>query len=172
MQQRAVIAAAVINHPRLLIADEPTTALDTVTKAGILALLQQLCRVAGTAVLLITHDLNEAGVLADRIAVLYAGRLVEVGATAEILHRPAHPYTRALLAAHPSRAATPRAPLPLLGPPSVAEEFVARCAFGECCAWRIAECDRAVPEFVRLATTGPAQHNARCLRAGDVQVSP
>jgi oligopeptide/dipeptide ABC transporter ATP-binding protein len=167
MRQRALIAAALVNHPRLLIADEPTTALDTVTQAAILTLIRDLCSQAHAAVLLITHDLDVAGAIADRIAVLYAGRLVEIGEAGRVLRSPAHPYTRALLAAHPARAVAPRAPLPVVGVPASAASFTSGCAFAGRCSWQIADCERAVPELVKLA----AAHSARCLRTREVEAS-
>ncbi len=103
MRQRIVIAAALANDPRLLIADEPTTALDVTIQAQVLGLIDRLRRDHGTTVLLITHDLGVVASVCDRVGVMYAGRLLEVGTTAELFARPTHPYTRALLAASPGR---------------------------------------------------------------------
>ena len=103
MRQRIVIAAALANNPRLLIADEPTTALDVTLQAQVLALINRLRTDHGTTVLLITHDLGVVASVCDRVGVMYGGRLLEVGTTTELFARPQHPYTRALLAASPGR---------------------------------------------------------------------
>jgi len=105
MRQRVAIALALAARPRLLFADEPTTALDVTVQAGILALLAGLCREFGMALLLVTHDLGVVAALADRIAVMQAGRLVETAPATEFLRGPRHPYSAALLAAVPTLAA-------------------------------------------------------------------
>jgi oligopeptide transport system ATP-binding protein len=102
MRQRAAIAVALACSPRLLVADEPTTALDVTVQAGILRLLDRLRREEGVGILLITHDLGVMSALTDRLAVMYAGRVVETGPTAELLAAPRHPYTRGLLDSLPS----------------------------------------------------------------------
>jgi len=102
MRQRVVIALALSADPELIIADEPTTALDVSVQAQVLELLKKLCREHGASVILITHDMGVIAETTDRVAVLYAGRLAEIGATAEVLHRPQHPYTRGLIASTPS----------------------------------------------------------------------
>src|SRR5258706_13779496 len=99
MRQRVGIAVALAAEPRLLVADEPTTALDVTVQAGILRLLDRLCRERGMAVIVITHDLGGMSATASRLAVMYSGRLAEAGPTSELLTRPRHPYTRGLL--HP-----------------------------------------------------------------------
>lgn len=104
MRQRIVIAAALANRPGLLIADEPTTALDVTVQAQVLKLIDRLRRENGMTVLLITHDLGVVSQVCDRVAVMYGGRLLEVATTADLFARPAHPYTRALLAADPGSA--------------------------------------------------------------------
>ena len=104
MRQRIVIAAALANGPHLLIADEPTTALDVTVQAQVLNLIQRLRNDHGTAVLLITHDLGVVGQICDRVGVMYRGRLLEVAQTADLFLRPEHSYTRALLAANPAMA--------------------------------------------------------------------
>lgn len=101
MRQRIVIAAALANDPQLLIADEPTTALDVTLQAQVLQLIDTLRRQHGTTVLLITHDLGVVAQICDRVGVMHGGRLLETGATGQLLARPSHPYTRALLAANP-----------------------------------------------------------------------
>ena len=101
MRQRAMIARALICGPSLLIADEPTTALDVTIQAQILDLLRSLQREFGMAILFITHDLGIVAQMADRVAIMYSGRIVESGPVRDIFRRPAHPYTRALLEAVP-----------------------------------------------------------------------
>ena len=103
MRQRVAIAIALLNRPRLIIADEPTTALDVTIQAQILHEVQRLCRETGTALIWITHDLAVVSGLADRISVMYAGRVVESGAASEVILRPGHPYTRGLIGSIPTR---------------------------------------------------------------------
>ncbi|SED67658.1 peptide/nickel transport system ATP-binding protein [Rhizobiales bacterium GAS188] len=102
MRQRVVIALALAARPRLIIADEPTTALDVSIQAQITTLLKRLCREQGVAVMLVTHDMGVIAETADRVAVMYAGRLVEIGRVEEVLRRPLHPYTAGLMASIPS----------------------------------------------------------------------
>jgi oligopeptide/dipeptide ABC transporter ATP-binding protein len=111
MKQRVMLAMALACRPKLLIADEPTTALDVTIQAEILELLRELSRELGMALLLITHDLGVVNELADRVAVMYAGRIVEEGPRAELLAVPRHPYTQGLLRAIPGRAHAPRSRL-------------------------------------------------------------
>ena len=101
MRQRVVIALALCAEPELIVADEPTTALDVSIQAQITALLRQLCRERGTAVMLVTHDMGVIAETADRVAVMYAGRIAEMGSVDDVVRRPRHPYTEALLAAVP-----------------------------------------------------------------------
>ena len=102
MRQRVVIALALATEPKLIIADEPTTALDVSVQAQVLDLLKRLCRDRGTSVILITHDMGVIAQTSDRIAVMYAGRLAEIGDTREVLTNPQHPYTQGLMASTPS----------------------------------------------------------------------
>ncbi len=101
MRQRVVIALALCAEPSLVIADEPTTALDVSVQAQIIALLKQLCRQRGTAIMLVTHDMGVIAEAADRVAVMYAGRLAELGPVRDVLTRPVHPYTKGLMASTP-----------------------------------------------------------------------
>src|SRR5690606_39168542 len=101
MRQRVVIALALCAEPELIIADEPTTALDVSVQAQIIALLRRLCRQHHTAVMLVTHDMGVIAETADRVAVMYAGRVVEIGPVDEVVRAPAHPYTRGLMGAIP-----------------------------------------------------------------------
>ena len=94
MRQRVVIALALAAEPKLIVADEPTTALDVSIQAQIIALLKRLCREHGAAVMLVTHDMGVIAETCDRVAVMYAGRIAEIGPVREVIHRPAHPYTR------------------------------------------------------------------------------
>ncbi len=104
MRQRVVIALALAAEPKLVVADEPTTALDVSIQAQIISLLKKLCREHGTAVMLVTHDMGVIAETADRVAVMYAGRIAEIGPVAEVIHRPRHPYTVGLMGSIPSVA--------------------------------------------------------------------
>ncbi len=141
MRQRVMIAMALINNPDLLIADEPTTALDVTIQAQIIALLKRLCRDHGTAVMLITHDMGVIAETADRVAVMYAGRIVEQGTLDDIFYDPQHPYTWGLLGSIPRLDRPPPERLPSIAgqPPSLLAapegcHFRPRCphAFGRC----------------------------------------
>ncbi len=105
MRQRVVIALALAAEPKLIVADEPTTALDVSIQAQIIALLKRLCRDHGTAVMLVTHDMGVIAETADRVAVMYAGRIAEIGPVADVIHRPQHPYTVGLMGSIPSLVA-------------------------------------------------------------------
>jgi peptide/nickel transport system ATP-binding protein len=161
MRQRVMIAMALSCDPALLIADEPTTALDVTVQAQILELILSLRDKFGSSVLLITHDMGVVARVADRVAVMYAGRVVESAATTEVFANSRHPYTQGLLAAIP-RLHGPRlarlAAIP--GAPPAPHERPAGCAFAPRCALRIAACD-ALP---KLAIHGG--HAAACFRAG------
>ena len=102
MRQRIVIALALCAEPQLIVADEPTTALDVSIQAQVLQLLKKLCREQGTAMLLVTHDMGVIAETADRVAVMYAGRIVELGRVEDVINAPVHPYTRGLMGAIPS----------------------------------------------------------------------
>jgi len=102
MRQRVVIALALAANPKLIVADEPTTALDVSIQAQIISLLKRVCREQGAAVMLVTHDMGVIAETCDRVAVMYAGRLAEVGPVAEVIHRPAHPYTAGLMGSIPA----------------------------------------------------------------------
>ncbi|HEY2874074.1 MAG TPA: ABC transporter ATP-binding protein, partial [Reyranella sp.] len=103
MRQRVAIAIALLHKPKLIVADEPTTALDVTIQGQILFEAQRLCRESGTAMIWVTHDLAVVAGLADRIAVMYAGRIVELGRTADVIERPMHPYTKGLIGSVPSQ---------------------------------------------------------------------
>jgi len=149
MRQRIAIAMALACEPKLLIADEPTTALDVTVQAGILRLLDDLRERMGLSVILITHDLGVMSSIAETISVFYAGRVVESGASSGVLRRPRHPYTRALLAAlpHPETAGT--APLVSIpGSPPAAGRFPSGCSFHPRCAYAIESCTTDEPPLV------------------------
>ena len=140
MRQRVAIAIAFINKPDLIIADEPTTALDVTIQSQILYEAQELCRKTGTAMIWITHDLAVISGLADRIAVMYAGRIVEQGPAAEVIARPLHPYTRGLLGSVPSanRRGERLAQIPGMTPSLL--NLPEGCAFRTRCANAAPEC--------------------------------
>jgi peptide/nickel transport system ATP-binding protein len=146
MRQRIVVALALCAEPRLLLADEPTSALDVSLQAQIVALLRQLCRERGVAVLLVTHDMGVVAEICDRVAVMYAGRIVETGPAAQVLRAPLHPYARELLACVPgldSDAARLRqidGAMPRLG------EIPAGCAFHPRCPDAFERCRAERPE--------------------------
>ncbi len=151
MRQRIAIAAALICGPELLIADEPTTALDVTVQAGVIALLDQLREDTGMSVILITHDLGVMSSTADELTVMYAGRIVESGTTRRVLQEPRHPYTTGLLAAlpHPERTDQPLVPIP--GSPPAAHELPSGCAFHPRCGLAVDSCRVERPALVTLS---------------------
>ncbi|MDE2120652.1 MAG: ABC transporter ATP-binding protein [Betaproteobacteria bacterium] len=151
MSQRVMIAMAVAGRPRLLIADEPTTALDVTVQAQILELLLDLQRQRGMALLLISHDLGLVASAADQVAVMYAGRVVELAAASQIFHRPRHPYTAALLDALPERAHAGARLRALPGTMPTPGRLPGGCAFHPRCSQAREACTRASP-----ALQGPA----------------
>ncbi len=158
MRQRVMIAMALVCHPQILIADEPTTALDVTIQAQILELLDRLQRELGMAVMLITHDLGVVAGTADRVAVMYAGQVVELATTADLFARPAHPYTEGLMASIP-RLDAPRERLHTIpGQVPAATRWPAGCRFHPRCphAW-----DRCRTEAPPLLNAG-AGHQSRC----------
>ncbi|MFZ0734605.1 MAG: ABC transporter ATP-binding protein [Candidatus Sulfotelmatobacter sp.] len=159
MRQRIMIAMAIVNRPKLLIADEPTTALDVTIQAQILELLAELRSKFGLAMLFISHDLAVVSQVADRVAVMYAGCLVELGAKRDIFQAAAHPYTRGLLHAVPDLKTDRSRPLETIeGTVPGLQALPPGCAFEPRCDSRIAECARALPPLVEVATG----HWARC----------
>jgi oligopeptide/dipeptide ABC transporter ATP-binding protein len=159
MRQRVMIAMAVVNRPALLIADEPTTALDVTVQAQILELLAELRAKFGLAMLFISHDLAVVSHVADRIAVVYAGNLVEVGSKRDIFHAPAHPYTRGLLHAVPTLQTDRTRPLETIeGTVPPMHGVSPGCPFEPRCDFRVAECGRSLPPLVEVAKG----HWARC----------
>ncbi len=158
MRQRAMIAMALIGEPKLLIADEPTTALDVTVQAQIFDLLREQQRRRGTAIVMITHDMGAVSEMSDRVVVMYGGRVVEEGLTAEILERPGHPYTKGLIACLPELDFAPtddRADLPEIPGvvPSVWERGLG-CPFADRCVSVMPKCRQSFPPSFQ---TGPAQ---------------
>jgi peptide/nickel transport system ATP-binding protein len=163
MRQRIMIAMALAARPHMLLADEPTTALDVIVQAGILELLDQLRRTEGMGLLLVSHDLAVVASLCDRIAVMYAGQIVEEGPAMEVLLRPRMPYTVGLLASTRRNKSLHRlAAIP--GTPPAPGERPTSCRFAARCPLVAPQC---VEGPVRLVDVGPA-HTARCVRTADV----
>ncbi len=159
MRQRVMIAMAIVNRPQLLIADEPTTALDVTIQQQILDLLNDLRHKFGLAMLFISHDLAVVSQVADRVAVMYAGSVVELGARADIFHAPAHPYTQGLLRAIPTLATDRNAPLATIeGVAPSSAQLPSGCPFEPRCSYRVAACAAELPPLVEIS----AGHWARC----------
>ena len=161
MRQRVVIALALAAEPRLIVADEPTTALDVSIQAQIIALLKRLCREHGTAIMLVTHDMGVIAETADRVAVMYAGRIAEIGPVADVIHRPHHPYTVGLMGSIPligharERLAQIDGAMPRLN------AIPSGCAFNPRCPMVVDACRTIRPELVAAGRS-----MAACLRHG------
>jgi len=158
IKQRVMIAMAVAMRPALLIADEPTTALDVTVQAQILDLLRELQRELGTAILLITHDLGVVNEMADRVAVMYAGRIVERGARLDVLTHAGHPYTQGLLRAIPARSQRSERLVEIAGVVPPPEAWSEACRFASRCPRVFEPCTREAPEATALAP----EHLAWC----------
>ncbi len=157
MRQRIAIAGALMCQPRLLIADEPTTALDVTVQAGILRLIDRLRRDRALSVILITHDLGVMSAVADDLAIFYGGRIVETGSAHDLLGAPRHPYTRALLDALPHPEHTRGSVLRgIPGLPAHPGDLPVGCVFHPRCAYAIGSCRTDVPELRRLGTRAVA----------------
>jgi peptide/nickel transport system ATP-binding protein len=154
MRQRVVIALALCANPRLVIADEPTTALDVSIQAQIIAVLKKLCREHGTAVMLITHDMGVIAETADRVAVMYAGRIVEVGPLREVVKHPRHPYTVGLMGSIPSVREKTQRLLQIDGSMPRLNSIPPGCAFHPRCREAFARCKVERPD---LMTSGASQ---------------
>jgi peptide/nickel transport system ATP-binding protein len=148
MRQRVVIALALCAEPRLIIADEPTTALDVSTQAQIIALLKRLSREHGAAVMLITHDMGVIAETAQRVAVMYAGRIVEIGPVRSIIHAPEHPYTAGLMRSIPRVGSTGMRLAQIDGTMPRLDAIPTGCAFHPRCPRRFERCDRERPELL------------------------
>jgi oligopeptide/dipeptide ABC transporter ATP-binding protein len=160
LRQRVMIAIALAAGPGVLIADEPTTALDVTVQQQILDLLAKLRRELRLSLLFITHDLGVVAQIADRVAVMYAGRIVEEGPAAEVLRHPRHPYTEGLLRAAPRLAREKSVPIPGTVPPL--DALPPGCAFAPRCPYHLPECDEAMPELIHAAGQSE-NHRARCI---------
>ncbi|HEY1247328.1 MAG TPA: ABC transporter ATP-binding protein [Hyphomicrobiaceae bacterium] len=156
MRQRVVLALALCAEPDLLIADEPTTALDVSIQAQIIALLKRLARERGAAVLLITHDMGVIAEMADRVAVMYAGRIVEIGQVRDVVLSPRHPYTRGLMGAIPPVAARAPRLTQIPGAMPRLDAIPAGCAFHPRCAHAFDRCRAERPERIPVAAGGEA----------------
>jgi oligopeptide/dipeptide ABC transporter ATP-binding protein len=150
MRQRVSSAIAMSCAPRLLIADEPTTALDVTIQAQYLELLKEVQAATGVAIILVTHDFGIVAANADRVAVMYAGRIVEMGSTLQVFDRPGHPYTRALLRCLPDVDLKRQRLVEIGGQPPDLAQLPAGCPFAPRCPERQAICDEAYPPGVRL----------------------
>lgn len=167
MRQRAMIAMAMSCNPKILIADEPTTALDVTIQAQIFALMDNLKETHGTAIMLITHDMGVVAELADEVAVMYMGNIVEAGSVDEVLRRPTHPYTRALLASIPVLGKGKDQEIEAI-PGSTPDPFdrPKGCQFADRCTHRIAACD-VMPEETHIGGT----HRVMCWRHEEIAQS-
>jgi oligopeptide/dipeptide ABC transporter ATP-binding protein len=164
MRQRMMIAMALACNPSLVLADEPTTALDVTIQAQILELMRELSRRLGVAMLIITHNLGVVARYADRVNVMYAGRIVERASAAELYANPRHPYTLGLLRSVPRLDEPRRARLaPIEGQPPDLTRLPAGCAFSPRCAYRVERCSEAPP----LAPVGAA-HFSACWQAAQL----
>ena len=165
MRQRVMIAMALLCQPELLIADEPTTALDVTIQAQILQLINDLRDDFGTSVIVITHDLGVVAGMADRIIVMYAGRVMETAPAMQIFHRPAHPYTVGLLKSVPrlDRGRSDRL-IPIEGRPPDTSKTINGCPFAERCTWAVDKCRSEAPPLEVIDD----QHEAACWRAEEV----
>jgi oligopeptide/dipeptide ABC transporter ATP-binding protein len=163
-QQRVALAMAFACRPRLIVLDEPTTGLDVTTQRRVLDTVRGLCHTYQVAAVYISHDLAVVAEIADHVAVLYSGRLIEVGAAGELFARPAHPYTRGLMRAVPSMGSSHELH-GMAGSPPRPGNRPAGCSFRPRCEFAVAECELREPAAVVVSDTG---HAARCVRAAEV----
>ena len=156
MRQRVVIALALAAEPKLIVADEPTTALDVSIQAQIIELLKTLCREQGASVMLITHDMGVIAETADRVAVMYAGRVVEIGPVSEVIHRPAHPYSTGLMGSIPTLDAHVERLVQIDGSMPRLNAIPPGCAFNPRCPQVMPRCTRERPELMPAGATRAA----------------
>lgn len=164
MRQRAMIAMALAGEPELIIADEPTTALDVTIQAQVLELLRRTTRERGTALMLITHDLGVVAETADRIAVMYAGQIVEEGPAREVLQSPASPYALDLIASIPSYERRGKGLTTIQGAVPSPANFPSGCRFHPRCRFAVAACAASVPDL----TLRGSERLVRCFRADEI----
>ncbi|MFI6219158.1 dipeptide ABC transporter ATP-binding protein [Nocardia salmonicida] len=165
MRQRVVIAMAIANDPALIICDEPTTALDVTVQAQILTLLREARDITGAGVIMITHDMGIAATVADRVAVMYAGKVVEAAPVAELFAAPRMPYTVGLLGSIPRMDGPPRTPLiPILGAPPAMHALPPGCSFAPRCPVAISDCVAAEPPLEKVSPG----HSVACIRTAEV----
>ena len=169
MRQRAMIAMAIANDPELIIADEPTTALDVTIQAQILETLEAARKATGAAIIMITHDLGVIAGAADRVTVMYAGKPVETGVIDDVFYRPRMPYTLGLLGSIPRLDVAERLPLtPIEGSPPSLTKLPPGCPFTPRCPMRIDKCEQVEPELLVMQASGPG-HSAACHRSGEIE---
>jgi peptide/nickel transport system ATP-binding protein len=156
MRQRVVIALALAAEPKLVIADEPTTALDVSIQAQIITLLKRLCREHGAAVMLVTHDMGVIAETADRVAVMYAGRIAEVGPVGDVIHKPQHPYTVGLMGSIPSMTQDAERLTQIDGAMPRLTAIPPGCAFHPRCPKAFDRCARERPELIEAGTSQAA----------------
>ncbi len=156
MRQRVVIALAVAANPKLIIADEPTTALDVSIQAQIMVLLKQLCSTYGSAVMLVTHDMGVIAEVADRVAVMYAGRIVEIGPVREVIHHPRHPYTIGLMNSIPKISGQAGPLMQIDGAMPRLDSIPKGCAFNPRCVRVHERCLRERPELIEAGASKAA----------------
>ncbi|WIT09820.1 ABC transporter ATP-binding protein [Paucibacter sediminis] len=156
MRQRVVIALALAGEPKLIVADEPTTALDVSIQAQIIALLRRVCKEQGAAVMLVTHDMGVIAETCDRVAVMYAGRIVEIGPVRDVIHQPAHPYTVGLMGSIPAMDEDRERLLQIDGAMPRLNAIPAGCAFNPRCPRVVERCLRARPELMPAGGTRAA----------------
>jgi peptide/nickel transport system ATP-binding protein len=168
MRQRVMIAMAIANKPELIIADEPTTALDVTIQAQILDLLLTARKVTGAAIVMITHDLGIIAGMADRVGVMYAGKLVEMGTAEDVFYRPRMPYTLGLLASIPRLDIGRRQPLtPIEGNPPSLTQLPSGCVFHPRCPMRVDRCTHEEP--LLLPSPAYVEHEAACHRSAEIE---
>ncbi|HEY1128525.1 MAG TPA: ABC transporter ATP-binding protein [Roseateles sp.] len=165
MRQRVVIALALAANPKLIVADEPTTALDVSIQAQIIALLKKVCREQGAAVMLVTHDMGVIAETCDRVAVMYAGRIAEIGPVADVIHRPAHPYTVGLMGSIPAMDEDRERLLQIDGAMPRLNAIPPGCAFNPRCPRVVERCRAERPELAQVGAT-----SAACWRPVDVEI--
>jgi len=161
--QRISIAAAMLATPKLLIADEPTTALDATTEAQVLGIMAQAKQQVRGATILITHDISVVDRLCDRVAVLYAGELMETGSVDQVLKKPQHPYTKALLACDPARIDKPTRKLPTIsGTVPAPDNLPSGCVFEPRCPIAVPRCKTNRPKLVRTHNDASSERRTAC----------